>query len=270
LRYLAYISGWGWDEVVVHAAKTLLDSLGMSRGVVLIVGVVTLMSRRDRTAAFGRATRDPTFRVIATLTLAPLVLTIASGLALRTNIVPEMTIGTFALLPLVTIEAAGVTDVDRLYRIGVRLAGTVTLGALALSPAIALARTYLASNAMNIAPYQEVAIEATRLWHDRTSLPLAYVGGSDWYENAIAFYSPDRPHVFVHFDYQRNLWVTPNELGKRGLLSVCISDDKACLTATAGFATPETTRTEVSLAHVFLGHVARPVHFVISIIPPRI
>ena len=31
--------------------------------------------------------------------------------------------------------------------------------------------------------------------------------------------------------------------------------------------TPDTTRTEVSLAHVFWGHVARPMHFVVTIIP---
>jgi hypothetical protein len=145
----------------------------------------------------------------------------------------------------------------------------VTLGALALSPAIALERVYLSPSATKATPVQEVAIEATRIWHDGTSLPLAYVAGSDWYENATAFYSPDRPHVFVHFDYSRNLWVSPEALAKWGLLSVCVSGDKACLAATAGFATPQTTRAELSLAHVFWGHVAKPVRFVLTFIPPR-
>ena len=53
--------------------------------------------------------------------------------------------------------------------------------------------------------------------------------GSAWYENAIAFYSPDRPHVFTYFDYARNLWVTPEKLAKYGLLSLCVSDDRTCL-----------------------------------------
>lgn len=270
LRYLVSISGWEWDYVVVHATKTLFGAFGMNLGVVLVVGLAIWTSRRDGIAAFGPDTRGPTLRVLATLTLAPLVLMFASALTLRTTITPEMTIGTFPLLPLLIIEAAGIRDLDRLYRISARLAGAVTLGALALSPAIALERTYLSSNAMRAKPFQEVAIEATRLWHDRTSLPLAYVAGSDWYENAIAFYSPDRPHVFVHFDYSRNLWVSPEALAKQGLLSVCVSDDKVCLTATAHFATPETTRTELSLAHAFWGHVAKPVHFVVTIIPPRV
>jgi hypothetical protein len=122
---------------------------------------------------------------------------------------------------------------------------------------------------MKVAPYQEAAAEATRLWHARTSRPLAYVAGSAWYDNAIAFYSTDRPHVFVDLDYARNLWVTPEKLARYGLLSLCVSDDRDCLARTERFLTPDTTRTEVSLAHVFWGHVARPVHFVVTIIPPR-
>ncbi len=270
VRYLASITAWEWDYVVVHAARTFFGALGMNLGVILVVGLATWTSRRDGIAGFVRDARGPTLRVLATLTFAPLVLTIASALALRTTSTAEMTIGTFPLLPLLTIEVAGIRDLDRLYRISARLAAAVTLGALALSPAIALERTYLSSNAMKVSPFQEVAIEATRLWHDRTSLPLAYIAGSDWYDNEIAFYSPDRPHVFVHFDYSRNLWVSPEALARQGLLSVCISSDMVCLAATAHFATPETTRTELSVAHAFWGHVAKPVHFVVTVIPPRV
>jgi 4-amino-4-deoxy-L-arabinose transferase-like glycosyltransferase len=270
LRYLVSITGWDWHYVVARAARTVFGVVGMNLGVVLVVGLVAWTSRRGGSAAFLREARGPTLRILATLTFTPLILTVASALALRTTSTAEMTIGTFPLLPLLTIELADARDMDRLYRIGARLAGAVTLGALALSPAIALERTYLSSNAMNATPFEEVAIAATRLWRDRTSLPLAYVAGSDWYENAIAFYSPDRPHVFVHFDYSRNLWVTPEVLAKHGLLSVCVGNDSACLAATARFATPATTRTELSLSHAFWGHVAKPVHFVVTVIPPRV
>jgi 4-amino-4-deoxy-L-arabinose transferase-like glycosyltransferase len=269
LRYLTSISGWDWNYVAFQATRTLLGALGISLGVILVVGFTAWTSRRHGIAAFGRDARGSTVRVLATLTLAPLALTVASALALRTTSTVEMTVGTFPLLPLLVIEAAGVRDLDLLCRISVRLAGAVTLGALALSPAVALARAYMSSNAMNATPFQEVAVAATRLWHDRTSLPLAYVAGSDWYENATAFYSPDRPHVFVHFDYSRNLWVSPEALAKQGLLSVCLSGDTACLAATARFATPRAARAELSLAHAFWGHVAKPVRFVVTVIPPR-
>jgi 4-amino-4-deoxy-L-arabinose transferase-like glycosyltransferase len=269
LHYLAGVSGRGWDHVIVNAANTLWGALAMNLGIVAVVALAAWLSRRDGIAAFDRDARGPRLRVLATLALAPLALTIASGLALRTTITPEMTIGTFPLLPLLVIEVLGIRDIDRLCRLGIRFAATVMFGALALAPAIALARTWLSSAAMKVAPFQEVATAATRLWHERTSLPLAYVAGTDWYENAIAFYSPDRPHVFLQFDYPHNLWVTPEALARHGLLSVCVSDDSVCLAATAKFVTPETTRTELSVAHAFWGHVARPVRFVVTVIPPR-
>lgn len=269
VRYLESISDLPWGLVIGLAARTFASALGMSLGAVGIVGLVAWLSRHDGPAAVSRDADGPMLRVLGTLALAPLVLTIVGALALRTRSTPEMPIGTFALLPLLAIEAARIWDIDRLYRIAWRLAAVVTLGALVLSPAIAAQRAFLSSEAMKVAPYQEVAAAATRIWRARTALPLAYVGGSDWYENAIAFYSPDRPHAFVHFDYARNLWVTPEVLAQHGLLSVCISDDRICLAETARFVTPETTRTEVALAHAFWGHVARPVHFVLTVIPPR-
>ena len=270
LRYLAGISGLPWHRVIDYEVGTLLVGLAMNLGVFLVVGFVAWLSRRDRIIPFSRDAGRLPLGVLGTLALAPLVLTIVSALALRTRNTPEMTVGTFALMPLLAIELSGALDIGRLYRIASRLAAVVTLGALALSPAIAASRTWLSSAAMNTAPFQEVAAEATTLWHARTSLPLTYVGGSDWYENAIAFYSTDRPHAFVHFDFERNLWVTPEALAKYGLLSVCIRDDRVCLDETERFTTPDTTRTEVTSAHVFWGHVARPVHFVVTIIPPRI
>jgi hypothetical protein len=45
--------------------------------------------------------------------------------------------------------------------------------------------------------------------------------------------------------------------------------DSVCLAATARFTTPETTRTELSVARMFWGHVAKPVKFVVTVIPPR-
>jgi hypothetical protein len=236
---------------------------------VALVGLVAWYSRHERTGLSGNAEPRLPGSMLATLALAPLALTIMGGVALRTRTMPEMIIGTFALLPLLMIEVFGARGIDLLCRISVRVAIALTVGAAALSPAIGLARAFLWANAMKIAPYQEAAKEATKLWHERTSQPLSYVGGSDWYENAIAFYSPDRPHVFVHFDYARNLWVTPEAIARHGLLSVCVSNDAVCLAATAGFATPSTTRTEVVLAHRFWGHLANRVDFVITIIPPR-
>jgi 4-amino-4-deoxy-L-arabinose transferase-like glycosyltransferase len=269
LEYLAALSGQGWDKVFGYSANTLVGAVTINLGVVFLVGLIARTSADEESARFVRTTPCPERRVLAILALAPLVLTIVGGLALRTRITPEMTMGTFALLPLLTIEALGARGVDRLCRISVRLAGALTLGALMLSPVIAAARTYLSPRAMGVPPYQEIAVQATQFWHKQTSLPLLYVAGSDWYENAIAFYGPDRSQTFVHFDYGRNLWVTPELLARHGLLSVCVSTDRFCLAQTAAFALPGAAQEEVSLAHRFWGHVAKPVQFIVTAIPPR-
>jgi 4-amino-4-deoxy-L-arabinose transferase-like glycosyltransferase len=272
LRYLEGISGQGWKGVADYALNTLAGSVEMNLGVVAVVLLVAWITRRTPAATFVRDLHSPKLRVLATLALAPLVLTVISAVALRTRQTPEMTIATFALLPLLVIELARVRDIERLCRIAGRLAVAVTLGALVLSPAIALQRTFLSPAAMKTAPLQEAAAAVTKLWHERTSRKLAYVAGvagTAWYDNAIVFYSSDRPHTFVDFDYGRNLWATPEKIARYGLVSVCVKGDPLCLARTAEFVTPETTRTEISLAHKFWGHVARPIDFVVTIIPPR-
>ncbi len=269
LRYLDSRLDWPWHWVLDEAAKAFFGVLGMNLGVVLVVALVRRTARPDGPAAAARDGGDPTRCILATLTLTPLVLTVASGLALRTTVTSEMMIGTFPLAPLLAIELAGMRDTGRLLRIAVRLAAVVTLGALAIAPAFAWWRTYRSPEAMKGVPFQELAIAATQIWHWRTSLPLDYVAGTDWYANEAAFYSPDRPHAFTDFDYSENLWVTPEDIAQHGLLALCVSTDTRCLAATARFATPQATRTEISVAHAFLGHVARPMHFVVTVIPPR-
>ena len=117
-------------------------------------------------------------------------------------------------------------------------------------------------------PFKEVALDATRLWHERTGRPVGYVSGSPWFENATAFYSPDHPSAFAYFDYSRSLWVTPERIAKRGLLSICRAADAPCRADTTKFVTPETTQVKLAVAHTFWGHATRPEDFVVTIIPP--
>jgi Dolichyl-phosphate-mannose-protein mannosyltransferase len=269
LRYLASVSGQDWSFLISHAADTIFGALWMNLAVFIAVAYASRAQPREWLRSLRRQRRKPRFRLLATLALAPLILTVAAAFALRTRISPEMILGIFPLTPLLLLEVSGAGNIDRLYRIGSRLAVAVSLAALVLSPAIALTKTYWTANSKKADPYQEVALAATSLWRERTSLPLAYVAGSDWYENALAFYSPEHPHGFVHFDYALNLWVTPELIAKNGLLSVCRKEDSDCLASTASFITPQSTQTPIALARKFWGHVARTVDFVVTIIPPR-
>ena len=267
LRYLASVEGWGWSWVLAHAANAPASALGMMTGPILVLAWVRLTAR-PRTAWGWPG--DPRLRLLATLTFAPLILSEIGALGERTTLTSEMLLGTFPLLPLVLLALAAPVEQDRVRRITLRLAALVNFGAVAVAPVTMLVRTYVSPAAMKIGPYQEVARAATRIWHQRTGLPLRYVAGTHWYENEVAFYSADRPHAFKDFNYAAALWVTPARIARDGLLSVCVASDPQCLARTARFATPATTRTTITLARHFLGHTARPVRFVITVIPPRI
>ncbi len=207
--------------------------------------------------------------MLAILTAAPLLLTVAAALILRNKVSTNMLIATFPLAPLLAIEATGARNVERLAVLAVKLAAALSLAALVASPAVAVARAWISRDQNDVEPRQELAIAATRFWRETTGKPLAYVGGARYYDNGVAFYSADRPHGFAGFDEFRNQWVTPEKLAEGGLLSVCVKDDAGCLAATEPFMSPQSRRSEITLAHAFLGHTATPVDFVVTAIPPR-
>lgn len=269
MHYVAGEAGRGPGVAALYAAFTLVGQLAQNSVVLLVVALICGGSPRAWLASLRLRWADEKFRMLTTLLLVPLALTVLSGFAIGMKISTNMTVGLFSLLPLWAIEIAGAQHLDRLSRVALRLAVAANLGALALSPAFALARGWWELDEGATQPRKELALEATRLWRETTGLPLVYVGGSVKYDTAVAFYSPDRPHGFDHFEFARSPWVTPQALAAHGLLAVCEADDTDCLAASAKFATPQSTRREIALSHEFLGHKAAPVHFVLLIVPPR-
>jgi len=208
--------------------------------------------------------------VLTILAVLPFVLTVVAGLVFRLRPDTNMTIGIFSLLPLVFIELAGTEGDDRLYPVVRRFAITVTLVALALSPVIAFAKIWYRGDINYTEPRKELARKATELWHKTTKLPLQYVGGSQHYENAVAFYSADHPHVFIHLDYRRAPWVTADDLHREGLLVVCSTTDEQCLDSATKLSTPQTRGATLSLVHSFAGYTVGYSSFIVTIVPPGI
>jgi hypothetical protein len=266
VRYLSRISGRGYGAAAFYAATAFVGVLAQNAVVFALVAFAAFLAPRGETTPVRM--HDARFRLVATLALAPLLLSVLAGLGLRTKISTNMLIGTFSLMPLLAIEIAGSRGIERLRRLSTRLAVAVSLGALVVSPAVALGKAWLSRDSNDWEPRKELAEAATKFWRDTTSAPLANVGGSFRYDNAVAFYSPDRPHVFVRFDYFANQWVTPRALAEKGLLSVCVKTDAECLSATAALATPLAKQTEITLSHRFWGHEAKPVTFIVTVIPP--
>lgn len=57
-------------------------------------------------------------------------------------------------------------------------------------------------------------------WRRRYAQPLAYVIGDTWPAGNVAYYAPDRPHVFLNADSTISPWINPDELKAHGAVIV--------------------------------------------------
>jgi 4-amino-4-deoxy-L-arabinose transferase-like glycosyltransferase len=275
IRYLGRVSGRGLAETSALAASAILGSLLQQ---MVAVGLVAAAARKgfliDKSGAVGQTvsqtTGDPDDRrLLLILALAPLVLSVIAAMVLRTKISSNMLIGVFPLSPLLAMEVLGIADSARFRRWALRGAIFVSLGALLLSPLIAVGKAWYGRDSEDFEPRREAALAATAFWASATHAPLAFVAGSFRYDNAAAFYSPEHPSVFVGFDYFGNRWASSEKIAARGLMTICLKEDANCLNETEMFATPATKREELTLAHTSYGLTHKAFVFVLTAIPPR-
>jgi hypothetical protein len=134
---------------------------------------------------------------------------------------------------------------------------------------------YAAISAAPAAIHQDMA--ETYVWgldfrigyFEHTNSPLQYVGGSQRYEDAVAFYSANQSHAFIHFEFRRAPWVTPEDLFRSGFLGVCAENDARCLASNAAFSTPQASQIKLTLAHSFWGYTVPPFSFIVTVVPPH-
>jgi 4-amino-4-deoxy-L-arabinose transferase-like glycosyltransferase len=72
-------------------------------------------------------------------------------------------------------------------------------------------------------PGRKLADIVTERWHAQTGLPLRYVGGTaigfgpgEFAANSVAVYSPDRPHVIAHGNFEISPWIDPADVRRSG------------------------------------------------------
>ena len=266
-----FINKTGLDPMsVVHSCVVLLaGAIAFQSIVIALIALTKRASPRDWLVTLRARWLEPRFRVLVTLAVLPLALTLVAGFAFRLRPNTNMTIAIFSLVPLLFLELAGSKGDERLYRIGLAVATGMMFAVLLLSPVIAVAKIWFATDINYVEPRKELAREATRIWHQTTASPLLYVAGSQRYENAVAFYSTDQPHVFSHLDFHQAPWVTAEDLHRAGLLVVCTQEDRRCFNSVGSIATAETTQTQLTVAHSFWGYRGRPSSFIIIVVPPR-
>jgi len=269
VEYLKHKTGFGFATVILSCVTLLAGVIAFHSIIVVLIALAKRSSPKSWGAAFRVCWAEPRFRVLATLAVLPLVLSIMAGLAFRLRPSTNMVIGIFSLMPLLFIELAGAEGDRRLYRIGRAIAVCIALGAVVLSPAIAITKFWNGGDINYTEPRKELARKVTEIWHETVGTPLQYVAGSQRYEDAVSFYSADQPHVFIHQDAARAPWVKLNDLDRAGFLVVCAEKDKECLRSSASIKSSLIRRAELTLAHSFWGYTARPVSFTLIIVPPR-
>jgi 4-amino-4-deoxy-L-arabinose transferase-like glycosyltransferase len=267
--FVHHSTGHDMTTTLLRAVELLVGVILFHALAIALVALTKASPPKDWTVELRSRWRDPRFRVLATLALLPLVLTLIAGVVFRLKLSTNMTIGIFSLLPLLLIELAGSEGDERLYRLARGLVAGTTLAILVLSPAIAFTELWLANDPKYIQPRKELAQEVTRIWHEATNSPLQYVAGSQPYENAVAFYSADQPHAFIHFDFHRAPWVTPEDLSRAGFLGVCAENDARCLASNAAVSSPQASQIKLTLAHSFWGYTVRPFSFIVTLVPPH-
>lgn len=76
-------------------------------------------------------------------------------------------------------------------------------------------------------PGEFIATELTQTWQSKYHTPLQFVAGTRWVAGNIAFYSADKPSVFIDWNKQFSPWIDENQLKKTGAIFVWdLSDGK--------------------------------------------
>lgn len=74
-------------------------------------------------------------------------------------------------------------------------------------------------------PGKVIAEKLTQEWHDSYHRPLTYVAGSRWLAGNIAFYSPDRPSVYINWNKDVSFWIDEKKLKQDGAIFVWDQDE---------------------------------------------
>jgi hypothetical protein len=65
-------------------------------------------------------------------------------------------------------------------------------------------------------PGKHLSAQVSKNWYDRYHVPLNYVIGDVWPAGNVAWYSDDRPHVYMDGDLRESPWIDQNDLKKSG------------------------------------------------------
>lgn len=69
-------------------------------------------------------------------------------------------------------------------------------------------------------PGEELAKQISEGWHKQYTSPLAYAVGDTWPAGNVAYYAPERPHLFINGDTVISPWINMDDVKKQGAVVV--------------------------------------------------
>jgi hypothetical protein len=205
-------------------------------------------------------------RRLATKVLAlPLLLPALVSAVFGFLLTPLWTMPNWSLLPVMLLSSPKLDMPRTALRTGLAAAAALTLGAVALSPAIALLLHIYAEP--RVEQYAAtVAAKATELWQPGGGRPLLLVAGDAALGPSVAYYLGERArYIGIVPARARNL------LARRGGVFVCAADDQDCVAAgdSATSLLPAAHREEIAATRSLFGVPGPTLRYTVVIVPPR-
>lgn len=118
-------------------------------------------------------------------------------------------------------------------------------------------------------PGKTIATELTNEWHQKFHTTLQYVAGSRWLSGNIAFYSSDRPSVYIDWNHRVSSWIDENELRQKGAVFVWdLSEDPKATQEEILKRFPKMSKPKLYEFAWLRNKNAPPVKIIISLLPP--
>ena len=204
-----------WDYLIAPANFGLAQLLALLPALAL-----AFMLHTTRRSRVGGRDRDVCYtdRVyVAVLALGPFViaeaLSLATGMGLRSMWGGPLWcfIGLFLV-----VMAQPTRSLIRLRPFLIAWCIVAALPVVAYAGVHGLGPVLKANEKRSSFPGDALADAVTAVWRDATGQPLRFVVGETWLAGNVAFYSPDRPSVFIDADRKVAPWIDPDVLVTAG------------------------------------------------------
>ena len=255
-------------SLVVKAASSLLGAMALyALPFAAIVGLVGWPKAREQLARCLATAGQRDQIWLTVLAVGPVLLTLGLGFATGVKVSTNYLLPALFLMPIAATvfglpRAAG-GSLSVLWRF---LAGWFAVALLAAPLAAIL--SFTSGTAQAVEPRREVAIEATRAWHEAFGRPLRFVAGSEAYGLGAPFYSPDAPELFDILKPDTLPWASLEDVSREGLLIICLKTDAGCLERAKRLSSVGAQVRSLHLARSYLWWTAAGYDFQLIMLPP--